>query len=117
MNDLVRPTLYGARHPVRTHRESAAPFLESVVAGPVCESGDVLARDVPLPGLEEGDLLAIGHAGAYGAVMASGYNGRLLIPEVMVNQDRHAVVRRRPGHDEMMALEQIPDFNRDDTIP
>ena len=109
MNDLARPTLYGARHPVWSHREVAAPLVESVVAGPVCESGDVLARGVLLPGLEEGDLLAIGHAGAYGAVMASGYNGRLLVPEVMVDQGQHAVVRRRPGHAEVMALESIPD--------
>ncbi len=110
MNDLVRPTLYDARHPVWPHREAGVPLLESVVAGPVCESGDVLARDVLLPGLEDGDLLAIGHAGAYGAVMASGYNGRLLVPEVMVDKDRHAVIRRRPGHDEMMALETVPDL-------
>ncbi len=110
MNDLVRPTLYDARHPVWPHCEAAAPLLESVVAGPVCESGDVLAHDVLLPVLEDGDLLAIGHAGAYGAVMASGYNGRLLVPEVMVDGDRHAVVRRRPGHEEMMALETVPDL-------
>ncbi len=116
MNDLVRPTLYGARHPVWPHREAATPLLESVVAGPVCESGDVLAQDVLLPGLEDGDLLAIGHAGAYGAVMASGYNGRLLVPEVMVDQDRHAVVRRRPGHDEMMALETVPGLQSHDTV-
>ena len=116
MNDLVRPTLYGARHPVWPHCEAAPSLLESVVAGPVCESGDVLAHDVLLPGLEEGDLLAIGHAGAYGAVMASGYNGRLLVPEVMVDQDRHAVVRRRPGHDEMMALETVPDLQGHDTV-
>ena len=116
MNDLVRPTLYDARHPVWPHLETAAPLLESVVAGPVCESGDVLAHDVLLPDLEDGDLLAIGHAGAYGAVMASGYNGRLLVPEVMVDQDRHAVVRRRPGHDEMMALETVPDLQGHDSV-
>ena len=116
MNDLVRPTLYGARHPVWPHREAAAPLFESVVAGPVCESGDVLAQDVLLPGLADGELLAIGHAGAYGAVMASGYNGRLLVPEVMVDQDRHAVVRRRPGHDEMMALETVPGPQSHDTV-
>ncbi len=110
MNDLVRPTLYGACHPVWPHREAAAPRALSVVAGPVCESGDVLAHDVLLPDLEEGDLLAIGCAGAYGAVMASGYNGRLLVPEVMVDCHRHAVIRRRPRHAEVMALETIPDL-------
>ncbi len=116
MNDLVRPTLYGARHPVWPHREATPPRFASLVAGPVCESGDVLAHDAPLPALEDGDLLAIGHAGAYGAVMASGYNGRLLVPEVMVEQDRLSVVRRRPGHDEMMALETVPGLQRDDAV-
>ena len=108
MNDLIRPTLYGAHHPVWPIEESSGPLLESVVAGPVCESGDILAHSAPLPQLEAGDLLAIGQAGAYGAVMASGYNGRPLVPEVMVRKKRHIVVRRRPGHDEMMALEFMP---------
>ncbi len=108
MNDLIRPTLYSAHHPVWPIEEASGPLLESVVAGPVCESGDILAHSAPLPRLQPGDLLAIGQAGAYGAVMASGYNGRPLVPEVMVRKKRHIVVRRRPGHDEMMALEFMP---------
>ncbi len=107
MNDLLRPTLYGARHPVWPVEEPAGALHEAVVAGPVCESGDILSHGAHLPALRGGDLLAIGQAGAYGAVMSSGYNGRPLVPEVMVRNGSHAVVRRRPGHEEMMALESV----------
>jgi len=111
MNDLIRPTLYDAHHPVwPVHERADAPRHPTTVAGPVCESGDILAVDAPLPDLDAGDLVTIGHAGAYGAVMASGYNGRLLVPEVMVRGDDFAVVRRRPSHDEAMALDSIPDM-------
>jgi diaminopimelate decarboxylase len=112
MNDLIRPTLYDAHHPVwpvDNHEDAA--LHPSTVAGPVCESGDILAFDAPLPGLAAGDLVTVGHAGAYGAVMSSGYNGRLLVPEVLVRGDDFAVVRRRPSHDEAMALESIPEWS------
>ena len=109
MNDLIRPTLYDAHHPVwPVDRNEAAPRHPSTVAGPVCESGDILAVDAPLPDLGAGDLVAIGKAGAYGAAMSSGYNGRLLAPEVLVRGGEKAVVRRRPSHDEAMALESLP---------
>jgi len=112
MNDLIRPTLYDAHHPVWpvvcSNESSVHP---STVAGPICESGDILAIDAPLPDLAAGDLVTIGHAGAYGAVMSSGYNGRLLVPEVLVRGSQHAVIRRRPSHGEAMALESLPTWS------
>lgn len=110
MNDLIRPTLYDAHHPVWPVEEHAGAARHPVtVAGPVCESGDILAHRALLPDLEAGDLVTIGHAGAYGAVMSSGYNGRLLVPEVMVRGETFAIVRRRPSYEEAMALEFIPE--------
>ena len=76
----------------------------------MCETGDTFATQRPLPPLKAGDLLAVRTAGAYGAVMASTYNTRPLIPEVLVNGPHWSVVRRRPTLDEMVALEQLPDW-------
>ncbi len=113
MNDLIRPTLYDAHHPVWPVVESDAEgHHPATVAGPVCESGDILAVDAPLPDMTPGDLIAIGKAGAYGAVMASSYNSRLLVPEAMVRQGRLEIVRRRPSFDEAMALDSLPDWSR-----
>ena len=97
MNDCLRPTLYEAYHdiwPVAELRSDMSPVQQDVV-GPVCETGDYLAQDRALPPAEAGDLLAVMTAGAYGAVMSSTYNSRLLVPEVLVSGDRYAVVR--PG--------------------
>lgn len=112
MNDLLRPALYDAYHRILPVREPDpnAPRSPMDVVGPVCETGDTFAQDRNLPPLEQGDLVAFCTAGAYGAVMASTYNGRPLIPEVLVSNSRHAVVRRRPSLDEMMAAEEIPDW-------
>lgn len=110
MNDLVRPAMYGAHHEIIPVVEAPpSPGARPVdVVGPVCESSDRFAQDYRLPPLKAGDLLAIMTAGAYGAVMASTYNGRALVPEVLVQGDRYAVVRRRPTLAEMTALEQLP---------
>lgn len=105
MNDLMRPALYDAFHdlwPVRP-RDGADQTYD--IVGPVCETGDTFARDRRLPPLEAGDLVAFMGAGAYGAVMAGEYNSRPLVPEVMVSGDRHAVIRPRPTHEEMLARE------------
>lgn len=105
MNDLMRPALYDAFHdlvPVRAR--AGEPALYDPV-GPICESTDVFARDRLLPPLEAGDLVAFMSAGAYGAVLSSEYNSRPLVPEVLVNGDRWAVVRNRPSYDEMWARE------------
>jgi len=110
MNDLVRPAMYGARHDIIPVREAPAssPYAPVDVVGPVCETTDCFAKGYPLPPLEAGDFVAFMTAGAYGAVMASSYNARPLVPEVMVSGDQFAVIRRRPSFADMMALEQLP---------
>ena len=115
MNDLMRPALYDAYHAIEPVREPLgdAVLAPADVVGPVCETTDTFGRDRPLPPLAEGDLLAIRSAGAYGAVMASTYNARPLVPEVLVRGGRFAVVRRRPGFDEMLALESLPEWDDD----
>jgi diaminopimelate decarboxylase len=110
MNDLIRPTLYEAHHdiwPVEEAKLATAPFQQDIV-GPVCETGDYLAIDRALPMLAPGDLIAVMTAGAYGAVMASTYNSRLLVPEVMVRGAEYAVVRPRPSYDDLIALDRLP---------
>jgi diaminopimelate decarboxylase len=109
MNDLVRPAMYEAYHelrPVVTPAPDAQPIAYDVV-GPICETGDTFARERLLPPLAAGDLVAFMSAGAYGAVMASEYNSRLLAPEVLVDGDRFAVVRPRPTYDQMLAAEPL----------
>jgi diaminopimelate decarboxylase len=112
MNDFLRPTLYDAVHRVVPVQEPAksAPTVAVDVVGPVCETGDFLARGQQLSAVAAGDLLAVLDTGAYGAVMASTYNARPLAPEVLVKGDRFAVVRRRPTYDEMLRLESLPDW-------
>jgi diaminopimelate decarboxylase len=80
------------------------------VVGPVCETGDTFAVGRDLPPLAQGDLVAFTAAGAYGAVMSSTYNSRLLVPEVLVSGDRHAVIRARPSYDALLSLDTIPDW-------
>ena len=112
MNDLIRPTLYDAYHPILPVAEpgSEAAAARYDVVGPICETGDFFAHGRPLPTLQAGDLLAIASAGAYGAVMSSTYNSRLLIPEVMVRGTQHAIVRARPSYHDMIALDRLPDW-------
>jgi len=117
MNDLIRPTLYEAFHRIEPVVEPAAGTTRTPVdiVGPVCETGDIFAEERPMPPMKSGDLLAIFSAGAYGAVMASTYNSRLLVPEVLADGDRFAIVRRRPSYEELTALEAMPPWlaNRD----
>ncbi|MBI1180283.1 MAG: diaminopimelate decarboxylase [Alphaproteobacteria bacterium] len=112
MNDLVRPSMYGAYHHIIPVRAPApgTPTGPVDFVGPVCETGDTFARDRLAPPLAAGDLVAILSAGAYGAVMASSYNTRPLVPEVLVDGNRFAVIRRRPTYDEILAAETIPDW-------
>jgi diaminopimelate decarboxylase len=115
MNDLIRPALYDAWHdivPVRLPAVGAASGPADVV-GPVCETGDTFATERDLPPFAEGDLVALTDAGAYGAVMSSTYNSRLLVPEVMVSEGRFAVIRARPSYEAMLALDAIPDWLAD----
>ena len=114
MNDLMRPALYEAHHgiiPVREAPEDVECGLVDVV-GPVCETGDTFARQRALPPMVSGDLLAIQSAGAYGSSMASMYNTRPLVPEVMVNGDKFSVVRTRPSYEDMLKPEQFADWQR-----
>ncbi|MHB0950592.1 MAG: diaminopimelate decarboxylase [Allorhizobium sp.] len=110
MNDLIRPTLYDAHHEVRPVILSAAnaPRIRADVVGPVCETGDYLALDREMTMPRPGDLMAVGSAGAYGAVQASTYNSRRLIPEVLVKGSAFHVIRPRPSFEDLIALDSIP---------
>jgi diaminopimelate decarboxylase len=112
MNDLIRPAMYGAHHDIVpvVERAPGAEMQRYDVVGPVCESGDTFARARSLPPLQSGDLVAFRSAGAYGAVMASEYNARPLVPEVLVNGDQFAVIRPRPTFDEMLARDTMPEW-------
>ena len=112
MNDLVRPSMYGAHHDIVPVIEPApaTPVQPYDVVGPVCETGDTFAKARPLSPVAAGDLVVFRSAGAYGAVMASEYNSRPLIPEVLVNGDQFAVIRARPTFDEMLNRDTIPEW-------
>jgi diaminopimelate decarboxylase len=115
MNDLIRPALYGAWHdivPVRLPAAGAS-LASADVVGPVCETGDTFAVDRELPPFAEGDLLAFTAVGAYGAVMSTTYNSRLLVPEVLVAGQRFAVIRARPSYDALLSLDTIPQWLSD----
>jgi diaminopimelate decarboxylase len=109
MNDLIRPTLYDAHHdiwPVTESRKDGDMIVADVVGG-VCETGDYFAKDRRLPKPEQGDLLAIMTAGAYGAVQAGTYNTRPLVPEVLVKGDSYAVVRPRQDYEELIGQDRL----------
>jgi diaminopimelate decarboxylase len=109
MNDLVRPAMYDAFHDIRpvSSPRPGANLLTYDVVGPICETGDTFCRERALPPLAQGDLVAFMTAGAYGATMSSEYNTRPLVPEVLVDGDRYAVVRPRPSYEEMLAREPL----------
>ena len=113
MNDLIRPTLYEAYHQIipvaqddQDNQDSPARLMD--VVGPVCETGDFLAQDRMMPELAPGSLIAVLSSGAYGAVQASTYNSRLLIPEVMVKGNQFCVIRPRPSYDDLINQDQLP---------
>jgi diaminopimelate decarboxylase len=111
MNDLVRPAMYEAFHDIRAVRQPAGNAAELMdVVGPICETGDTFAKERALPPLAAGDLVAFMTAGAYGASMASTYNSRPLIAEVLVSGDKFELVRRRWEVADQLALETIPDW-------
>ena len=110
MNDLIRPTLYEAFHEIEPVRRSNLPQITADVVGPVCETGDYIALGRRMEGVKQGDLLAVMSAGAYGAVMASTYNSRPLVPEVLVDGDRWHVIRPRKSIAELIALDSVPEW-------
>ena len=107
MNDFLRPSMYGAYHHIAPARRNGGPDVAYDIVGPVCETGDTFARGRTLPELTAGDLVAIEGAGAYGSVMASGYNTRLNAPEVLVAGDDYRVIRKRPDYDSLIDLDYV----------
>jgi diaminopimelate decarboxylase len=112
MNDLIRPAMYDAWHDIVpvVEPEPGVDLAPIDLVGPVCETGDTFATARPLPPLGAGELVAFRSAGAYGAVMASEYNSRPLVPEVLVQGHHYAVVRARPSLAEMLARDTIPEW-------
>ncbi|WP_027179250.1 diaminopimelate decarboxylase [Maridesulfovibrio bastinii] len=105
MNDLIRPSLYGSYHRLEEVVKKGRPEIECDVVGPICESGDFIARDRNLPEMEQGELLAAYSAGAYGFTMASNYNSRPRAAEVIVDGDDVIVARRRESYEDLVNLE------------
>jgi diaminopimelate decarboxylase len=106
MNDLLRPSLYNAYHEIVPVREASDRPSETVdVVGPICESGDFLAKNRPLPTANEGDLLAVLDAGAYGTVLASNYNTRPRPAEVLVEGKSVKLIRRRERIEDLLRCE------------
>ncbi|MDZ7579606.1 MAG: diaminopimelate decarboxylase [Deltaproteobacteria bacterium] len=110
MNDLMRPTLYQAFHAIQPVVYNTAQKLTADVVGPICETGDFLARDREIADVRNGDLLAVMSAGAYGFSMSSTYCSRPRVAEVMVNADRFYVIRARQGYEDLVVGENLPPF-------
>jgi diaminopimelate decarboxylase len=110
MNDLVRPSLYDAFHEIRPVQITGAPEIAADIVGPICESGDFLARSRQIADLEQGELIAVMSAGAYGFSMSSNYNSRPRAAEVLVSGDSFSVIRQRETCEDMVRLESIPDY-------
>ncbi len=109
MNDLARPSLYDAFHDFAAVRPNGHKMMANI-AGPVCETGDTFAMGREIDTVEAGDLAIFRTAGAYGATMASTYNSRPLVPEVMVDGDKYAIVANRIEPETILAAEQVPDW-------
>jgi len=110
MNDLIRPSLYGSYQRIQPVLNRERPEMVADVVGPICESGDFLAKDRKLPKAEPGDLLAVMSAGAYGFSMSSNYNSRPRVAEVLVDKDRFYIIRQREEYEDLVKGEFIPDF-------
>lgn len=111
MNDLIRPSLYGSYHSILPVKKlPSAPGLVADVVGPICESGDFLAKDREIPEPEMGDLLAVMSAGAYGFTMSSNYNSRPRASEVMVKGGKFYIIRERESYEDLIRGEHVPDF-------
>ncbi len=110
MNDLIRPSLYGAYHRIQHVFQNQRKKVTVDVVGPICESADFFAKDRELEECQPGDLLAVMSAGAYGFSMASNYNSRPLVAEVMVKGNQYAVIREREDYRDLIKGEKLPDF-------
>jgi diaminopimelate decarboxylase len=110
MNDLIRPSFYQAYHEVQPVIPRTSETMVADIVGPICETGDFLARDREIKKVAPGDLLAVMSAGAYGFVMASNYNSRPRPAEILVSGNRFYVVRKREKLEDLIAAEEIPEF-------
>ena len=109
MNDLIRPTLYGVYHDIRAVVPRAGE-MEATIVGPVCETGDMFAEGRTISPVAEGDLICLMTAGAYGATMASTYNSRPLLPEVLVDGETYAIIRARQTIEELVGADLVPSW-------
>jgi diaminopimelate decarboxylase len=110
MNDLARPSLYGSYHQVCPVVQGPRDMVPASLVGPICESGDFLARDRKLPAFCPGELVAVMSAGAYGFSMSSNYNARPRVPEILVQGDKFYVIRKRETYRQLTWGEAIPEF-------
>jgi diaminopimelate decarboxylase len=111
-NTLIRPTMYGSYHHMLVANKLGSPKEEETydVVGPICESGDALALDRRLPKIEEGDLLAVLNAGAYGFAMSSQYNARPRAAEVLVKNGKYTLVRERETFDDLLSGQRVAEW-------
>jgi len=109
MNDLIRPSIYGSFHFIQPVIKEERKDVMVDVVGPICESGDFLAKERQMPEARPGELLAVMSAGAYGFAMASNYNSRPRVAEVLVQGDQYHVIRKREGYEDLIRMEKIPD--------
>ena len=109
MNDLIRPSIYGSFHFIQPVKKEERKDVMVDVVGPICESGDFLASARQMPEARPGELLAVMSAGAYGFAMASNYNSRPRVAEVLVQGDQYHVIRKREGYEDLIRMEKIPD--------
>ncbi len=110
MNDLIRPSLYGSFHGIQPVRRLGRQKTKADIVGPICESGDFLAKDREVESFDPGDLMAVMSSGAYGFSMSSNYNSRARAAEVMVKGDRYYIIRARETYEDLVRGEVIPDF-------
>ena len=111
MNDLLRPSLYDAYHEiVPLHRRPHSKHKKYDIVGPICESGDFLAKDRMMPQVNSGEYLAVMCSGAYGFSMSSNYNSRLRPAEVLVKGDQYFVIRKREVYEDLVSREKFPWF-------
>lgn len=109
MNDLIRPSLYEAYHEIKPVKKKQDALITADIVGPVCESGDFMARGRQVPDFAPGDCIAVMSAGAYGFTMSSNYNSRPRVPEVLVDGQRYLVIRKRETYDDLVRNEVIPE--------
>ncbi len=109
MNDLIRPSIYGSFHFIQPVSKEDRKDVMVDVAGPICESGDFLAKERQMPEARPGEILAVMSAGAYGFAMSSNYNSRPRVAEILVQGDQYHVIRKREGYEDLIRMEKIPD--------